>query len=70
MLIKTTRIDKREEYCKINLLKPFLQMVRFENAGPNVPPNLSIDPDFYSLRVDYRFVSSLGETFEAELSLG
>jgi hypothetical protein len=62
MLINTTGIDKREDYRKITIMRPFLNMIKIDGS---LPPKLHLHNDLFSTRIDYRFISSLGENFEA-----
>jgi hypothetical protein len=61
MLVKSTRIDKREEYSKVKIVKALRNMVAIEEEG------IRIHPDLFTLSVQYRFISKLGSTFEAVL---
>jgi hypothetical protein len=64
MLIKTTRIDKREEYMKIKLIKPLRSLVRINEGEATISPRL------FAVSIQYRFISKLGSTFEAVLCFG
>ena len=56
VLIKTTRIDKMEDYKKVVILRPFHNMVRLEDEhSPMV-----FNEELFNMRIDYRFISSLG----------
>lgn len=63
MLVKSTRIDKREDYSKVKIVKALRNMVGIEEEG------IRINPDLFSLSIQYRFISKLGSTFEAVLCL-
>lgn len=62
--IKTTGIDKREEFRKIELLPCFRELIQIDS---NNPPTLKLDPSISDIKIDYSFISDLGGTFEAEL---
>jgi hypothetical protein len=61
MLIRTTRIDKREEYMKVKLVKPLRGLVALREG------EVLIDPELFTVSIQYRFISKLGSTFEAVL---
>ena len=48
------------------ILKPFINMVKLEDEQFSIKFN----PEIFEMHIDYRFVSNLGETFEAELWMG
>ena len=59
VLIKTTRIDKMEDYKKVAILRPFHHMIRLEDEHSP----LVFNEELFNMKIDYRFISSLGETF-------
>lgn len=61
MLVRTTRIDKREEFMKVKLLKPLRALVTVSDG------EVRLSPELFSLSIQYRFISRLGSTFEAVL---
>ena len=56
VLIKTTRIDKMEDYKKVVILRPFHNMVKLDDET-----SLHIfNEELFKMTIDYRFISSLG----------